>query len=133
MTAAGGTTVHLVLTAPDLPGDTGETGLQDKSGALLPGRTAPGRTTRYELDVPLRTTADGSDFSGPYVHGTRGGRFLYLSRRDPSGPGWARRCKIMLPDGPPAGGGTLYATVTDTGGSRAELTEDGWTAEEPGR
>ncbi|MFI9722913.1 DUF5990 family protein [Streptomyces sp. NPDC052396] len=123
------TTVRILLTAPDLPGDGGESGLQDKTGALLPGRPGPGATTRYELDVPLRTASGTTDFSGPYVHGTRGERFLYLGRRDPSGTGWARRCKVMLPAAAPADG-SLSATVTDVSASRARLTDDGWKAGE---
>ncbi|MEU7137687.1 DUF5990 family protein [Streptomyces sp. NPDC046261] len=138
MTAAGDDrTLRILLTLPAPPrdaGTTGDVGLQDKSGELLPGRVLPDATTRYEVDVKLRAAGAGKgaggealDFSGPFVHGTRGARFLYLSTRDPHGPGWARRCKIMLPGSAPADGHSLAATVTDTSTSRARLSADGWT------
>lgn len=144
MTAAGHDRIlRILLTCPAPTGDAGNpagVGLQDKSGELLPGRELPDATTRYEVDVKLRTASAGKgagahgealDFSGPFVHGTRGERFLYLSRRDPDGPGWARRCKIMLPETAPADGDSLSATLTDTSTSRARLSPDGWTVGKP--
>ncbi len=144
MTTAGhDRTLRVLLTCPAPACDTGnpgDVGLQDKSGALLPGRVLPDATTRYEVDVKLRAVSAGKgadaqggalDFAGPFVHGTRGERFLYLSRRDPDGPGWARRCKVMLPGTAPADADSLCATLTDTSTSRARLSPDGWTVGKP--
>ncbi|GAA0493344.1 DUF5990 family protein [Streptomyces stramineus] len=133
MTAPGTGTVRITVTTPTPPDGTARTGLQDTAGELAPGHPVPGATTRYELDVPVRPSrakgVDALDFAGPHVHGTPGGRFLYLSRRAPDGPGWERRCKIMLPEAAPAAGSRLSAVVADASASRARLTAAGWTTE----
>jgi len=65
--------------------------------SLVPGDAA---SARFSFDVVLRELEDGSlDFRGPYIHGTPGDRFLYLSWGDVDGDGaFARfgRAKLML-------------------------------------
>lgn len=61
----------------------------------------PGGAARavFELDARLVSTEDGPDLRGPYVHGRRGERFLYLSWGDlPPGGEFAmfRRAKLHL-------------------------------------
>lgn len=131
-------TIRITVTAPALPpsedAGTGDTGLQDKSGGLLAGQPRPDATTRYEIDVRLRPVrVDGTeylDFSGPLVHGAAGERFLYLSQRGPGGTGWARRCKIMLPESAPPGAEALSVTLADVSTSRARPAAEGWQAGE---
>ena len=59
----------------------------------------------WSFDVTTRVTDDGTlDFGGPYVHGRRGDRFLYLSwgTVDPTGTfTMFRRAKLMFADIPP--------------------------------
>lgn len=139
MTVADSRTIRVTVTAPALPQPEGresaDTGLQDKSGALLSGQPRPGARTRYETEVGLRPVrvegAEYLDFFGPFVHGTAGQRFLYLSQRDPGGAGWTRRCKIMLPEYAPPGAEALSVTLADVGKSRARPAAEGWQAQEP--
>ncbi len=63
----------------------------------------PGDAARaeFEFEIELVHKPEGFDFRGPYVHGKRGARFLYLSWGDlsPDG-GWTmfRRAKLLLAD-----------------------------------
>lgn len=54
----------------------------------------------FTFDIVLRETEDGLDFRGPFVHGTPGDRFFYLSWGDlDEGTGeftMFRRAKLML-------------------------------------
>lgn len=74
-------------------------GVQCRAEALdlVPG-DAPVAT--FEFEVGVLSTPDGSwDFRGPYVHGKRGERFVYLSWGDrPPGGDFAmfRRAKLHL-------------------------------------
>lgn len=56
----------------------------------------------FELAVEVVETADGGrDFRGPFVHGRRGERFLYLSWGDVDGEGvftMFRRAKLRFDD-----------------------------------
>ena len=65
---------------------------------LFPG-DAP--AAEWSFEVTVRPLPDGSvDFGGPYVHGKRGERFLYLSWGvvDDAGFGMFRRAKLLFAD-----------------------------------
>jgi hypothetical protein len=74
-------------------------GVQCRAEAVdvVPGDAA---TADFEFDVDIQPAADGTwDFRGPYVHGKRGERFLYLTWGDrPPGGQFAmfRRAKLHL-------------------------------------
>ncbi|GHJ47633.1 hypothetical protein Cs7R123_49750 [Catellatospora sp. TT07R-123] len=59
---------------------------------------ADAASVRFDLDVTVVDTATGPDFRGPYVHGRRGERFLYLvwTHGSPHGPVGFRRAKLQL-------------------------------------
>lgn len=93
--------VILRVAGVNLPGRTWNcyenvhAGIQRKAEAVeLVAGDAAEATWEFEVDV----TADG-DFRGPYVHGKRGERFLYLSWGTVDGAGGFtlfRRAKLML-------------------------------------
>ena len=77
---------------------------------------APSATWTFEVTTKL--DADGNrDFGGPFVHGKKGERFVYLSWGDGSGDSFTmfRRAKLMLGD-VPSGADTVVARVKLTDG-----------------
>lgn len=78
-----------------------EFGLQDKTGALQPGKPETDGAQVFDCEVQIKLDKDGlPDFAGRQVHGRAGERFLYLSLRsagDENGQ-WIRRIKVMLTD-----------------------------------
>lgn len=91
---------------------------------LVPG-DAP--SARWSFDVTTRVADDGGlDVGGPYVHGRRGDRFLYLSWGTVAADGaftMFRRAKLNFADVPAevlakaaAGAGTLVARLGLTDG-----------------
>jgi len=108
-------------------------GIQRKAAVVdLVPATAP-RVT-FSLEVDVVATGDELDFRGPYVHGPRGGRFLYLSwgeiDRDGSF-GMVQRMKIKfgsieraLVERALASGSTLHGTLplTDEAGNPSSGT-----------
>ncbi len=79
----------------------------------VPG-DAPSATWTFE--VTTKVAPDGTtDFAGPFVHGKRGERFLYLTWGSGSGDAFTmfRRAKLMLADAPVTAG-TVVARVTLT-------------------
>ncbi len=70
-------------------------GLQDKKGILDDGAKQLDGTRRFDCEVTPRLNGDDVDFSGAYVQGVKGSRFLYLSWAYDAG-GWVRRIKIPL-------------------------------------
>jgi hypothetical protein len=88
---------------PDAPGGyLGlQVGIQRRGDAeqildLVPGDAA---SATWTLECEVRATDDGADFTGPYVQGRPGGRFIYLSWLSDQGPGprgMFRRGKIKL-------------------------------------
>lgn len=58
---------------------------------------------RWSFDVTVRDLATGLDFGGPFVHGRRGDRFLYLSWGVVVGDGFTmfRRAKLHFADADP--------------------------------
>lgn len=70
-------------------------------------------SARWEVDVAVRHTPDGVDFSGPAVHGRRGERFVYLTWGEGTGTRFAmfRRAKLMLAEVPDPTADTVTARV----------------------
>lgn len=107
----------LGVDCPVLPGVT--VGVQ-RGKAVVDEWRADGSDQRWLLEAEVFDGADGArDLRGPFVHGRRGERFLYLvwSR---SVEGMFRRAKLMLDEVPPelldpAGGlrGTARLTMAD--------------------
>jgi hypothetical protein len=97
--------VRILIEGTNLPGGVFaehrhvHVGVQCRANAvdLVPG-DAP--VAAFEFDVDVLSTPDGSwDFRGPYVHGKRGERFVYLAWGDrPPGGDFAmfRRAKLHL-------------------------------------
>ena len=79
---------------------TVEIGLQDKNQQVHVGVLQADGVWRYEGTAAVKTDmATGEpDFAGPFVHGVRGSRFLYISwKRVPPVPTpWVQRVKIPL-------------------------------------
>ena len=108
---------------------TVEVGLQDKVQQVHAGILQADGAWRYEGTLTVKTDkASGEpDFSGDFVHGVRGGRFLYISwKRVPALPApWVQRVKIPLAGLTwalidPANGG---AVVADISGRRPHSSE----------
>lgn len=95
-------TIHLLYrTLPDLPPEEGPVtiGIQDKKQDVHCGQR--GRNGwRFTCTLTVKgKDADGKPvFSGPFMHGTVGARFLYLSwkRLVPTPAMWYQRVKIPL-------------------------------------
>lgn len=76
----------------------------------------------WSFEVPIRVGDDGTpDFGGPFVHGRRGNRFVYLSWGTVDGAGvfsMFRRAKLHFADVDTA---TLRAAIGRTGTLVAQL------------
>ena len=68
----------------------------------------------WRLDVTVRRLDDGLDFAGPFVHGRRGDRFVYLSWGVVAGAEFRmfRRAKLHFADAAPE----VLASAARTGG-----------------
>lgn len=129
--------IRVVLRSlPETPATEGplDVGLQDKAGAVAPGRDDPAGGLVFAADLGVVDKAGTLDFRGPYVHGRPGARFVYLGwkRRGAEGPPWFQRVKIPLGDLAPDlvrraqdGGGALEADVT--GRRPHEIAPIAWT------
>jgi Family of unknown function (DUF5990) len=87
----------------------------------------PGDATKAEwsFEVTLKELDGGMDFGGPFVHGRRGDRFVYLSWGAVDGDGFRmfRRAKLHFADIPPE----VLASATETGALRARVVmSDRW-------
>jgi hypothetical protein len=113
-----------------------EFGLQDRQQALMPGETQPDGSLRFACAVTVKYSGeeDPPDFSGAFVHGARGARFLYLSLRRQEEGRWERRLKIPL-KGISAeqitalehsANGVLTARVSGEGSGTVALLDGGW-------
>jgi hypothetical protein len=105
----------------DLPGRTcGEyddvhVGVQRKQ-EVVEQVAADAKQASWTVEVTTKVAPDGAlDFGGPYVHGKRGERFVYLS--------WSagrdrmfRRAKLMLAEAPVADAVTARIGMTDSCG-----------------
>ncbi|MDT3400230.1 DUF5990 family protein [Streptomyces sp. B1866] len=116
-----GSVVTIRIVGRDLPGPVcGDhrhvhVGVQRGAEPVQVVPSADGGRAVFEVPVEVVTAADGSaDYRGPYVHGRRGGRFLYLTwgERPPGGPfAMFRRAKLALDDIP----GEVWASAVDGG------------------
>lgn len=132
--------LHLRLVCIDPPltakrSDGAEFGLQDKKEIVQLGELQPDGSLIFTCAVQVRPRQGDAppDFAGPFVHGPRGDRFLYLSLRGSDGR-WVKRLKIPLAEIPWAEigkvqlqQGGLTATVPGTGVARTRPLE-GWRA-----
>ncbi|MEU7011937.1 DUF5990 family protein [Streptomyces sp. NPDC046332] len=122
------TALFLRIVGSELPGRVcGDH--QDVHVAVQRGREPEGAVpadaaeAAWEFTVEMLLAADGTlDFRGPYVHGRRGARFLYLTWGEKP-PGGAftmfRRAKLFL--------GDLPAEVVERGSAEARLgLTDAW-------
>jgi hypothetical protein len=122
---------------PDAPeGYTGiRVGVQRRGDAeqILDPVAGDAASAAWSLDCTVREIATGVDFTGPFVQGRPGGRFIYLSLLSDQGPGpqgMFRRGKIRLDSIPEAlldharSGGTIVVKVrlTDDKGNPACAT-----------
>jgi hypothetical protein len=108
-------------------------GAQDKAGALHSGTTAPDGTVRFRVELVARTADAALDFAGPFVHGPRQGRFLYLGYRPVGATAWTRRWKIPLTGITPsliaaaqAEDGALQAAFSTRKAATVQLSGAGW-------
>lgn len=76
-------------------------------------------TARWSFEVSLKQVADDLDFGGPFVHGRRGERFLYLSWGAGEGDDLAmfRRAKLLFADAGP----DVLAAAVGAGGLRCRV------------
>jgi hypothetical protein len=114
-----------------------EFGLQDNRQNLHSGIVQPDGSLHFVCEASVKSSRAGDqpDFGGPFVHGTSGARFLYLSLRQPGGA-WIKRLKVLLvgigwaqitsanrqPDG------AVVAHVSGAGSGTVALLGDGWVA-----
>lgn len=75
-------------------------GLQDRVGGMHDGMPRSDGLVQFDFDVSVRgVPEDGPpDFAGPFVSGTRGERFVYLSWQRRDGAGFVNRIKVRLTD-----------------------------------
>lgn len=109
-------------------GQTAPFGLQDKQGSLQAGEPTASGGLIFTCTVEVKSSGDNLDFSGVYVQGKKGERFLYLSWRNPINGTWIRRIKIMLSSIRPEQieAARLHAVVDANSGARAVLLQP-WT------
>ncbi len=131
--------LRLELTCVDPPQATPELsfGLQDKQLALQLGDLRPDNALTFTCPIRVRPRqADAApDFAGPFVHGPRGDRFLYLSLRHADGH-WIKRIKISLGEISWAlieqsqlRNVPVRGSVSGAGAARAALLGGGWTVD----
>ncbi len=131
------TRIRLQITCEASPpttfnGQTTKFGLQDKQQTLHPGVLQPDGALRFDCEVTVKphVTTGAPDFSGPFVHGPTGARFLYLSWRSSAGT-WIKRFKIPLApidwEQIAAGqAGTLAARINTNHSGTVALLGTGW-------
>lgn len=73
-------------------------GIQDKKGGVHAAKHSKGGLLLFEMDIAVKAARASPVFSGPFVHGPPGGRFLYLSwkKRGQHEHPWAWRIKMPL-------------------------------------
>lgn len=120
------------------PPDTGAIrfGLQDKKGVLQAGTPQADGSLLYEFELTAKPGKHNSaDFSGPFVQGTAGARFLYLSLGDASSPtpNWIKRVKVPLSgiswqqvEAAHRAGAALESAVDGRGAATVKLLGGGW-------
>lgn len=75
-------------------------GLQRGKGEITNAARTDGSDLTFDVPVNVKTGRDGApDFSGPFVQGPPGGRFVYIvvgKRADDASSPWDRRAKVPL-------------------------------------
>jgi Family of unknown function (DUF5990) len=120
-------------------GQPAEFGLQDTRQNLHAGVAQPDGSLRFLCEVSVKPSQAGHapDFGGPFVHGPRGARFLYLGLRD-ADSAWIRRLKVPLAgitweqvaDTNLLPSGALVARVSGAGSGTVPLLGDKWVVSE---
>jgi hypothetical protein len=105
-------------------------GIQDKFGALAPGKPEPDGSLRFDGEMRAVIIGDGTvRLRGSLVHGPPNGRFLYLSCRAAgrSNSPWLFRLKVPLVaiDG---GATWVWARIRGSKGGTVPLLGSGWTS-----
>jgi Family of unknown function (DUF5990) len=95
--------LNLRLICADFPsaennGVPTEFGMQDKTQQLLSGVPVAAGMLSFTTQLQVRLPATGTEFdvAGLYVHGAKGGRFLYFGYRPQGATAWIRRWKFPL-------------------------------------
>src|SRR3954454_3688933 len=94
--AGGGSGMRIELVGTDCPVLPGVTVGVQRAAVVLDERPSDGAEVRWVLDVGL---VPGPDFTGAFVQGRRGDRFLYLVWSSGEA-GMFRRAKLMLGEVP---------------------------------
>lgn len=94
-------TLRIVLKKPTPVVDFAlQKGGGNKYETIQKQRSSPKADLKFEFPVTVRSDKDGSpDFFGPYVHGTRGDRYVYIDIGTYAGQTkseWGRRLKVPL-------------------------------------
>lgn len=103
-------------------------GLQDKKGVVDSGQPQPDSSRMFFCTVEANLTENHLDFSGAYVQGTKGARFLYLSWAYDGG-GWVQRIKIPLSaitNDQVASGKSLQVIIENGRASGTVKLNEGW-------
>jgi len=92
-----------LLREPEPPRSDGSPvrfGLQDKKGAMHDGLPRTDGFRQFDLELIVAGDPDlgPPDFGGPFVGGSKGERFVYLSWQRLDGAGFMNRVKVRLKD-----------------------------------
>lgn len=95
------TTLRIVLRRPTPGVDFAlQKGGGNKYETVQKQRSFPNADLEFEFAVTVRSDKDGApDFFGPFVHGTRGDRYVYIDIGTYAGQTnteWSRRLKVPL-------------------------------------
>lgn len=91
------TTILLRVVVDHAPAGTGTFfGLQDKAGQVAEGVAGPGDRRTYQTRVRVTMIGSLLNFLGPFTHGPKANRHLYLSHGRSGGEGWIKRIKLPL-------------------------------------
>ncbi len=113
--------MRLRIVVTDPPTGTGTTfGIQDKSGALHPDTSKSKDAVAFECDVNVSDGGGRSEpnFLGPFAHGPKTARFLYISHRSDGTAAWIKRIKVPLSS-------ITWAMIEAAAGGALETEVDG--------
>lgn len=93
-------TLRVVLRKPTAGVDFGLQKGRGSNYEVVEKQRSTGKDLKFEFTVDVKTGKDGApDFSGPFVQGPRGDRYLYIDIGTCAGQSntcWSRRLKIPL-------------------------------------
>ena len=111
-------------------------GLQDKNQDLKQGKGLSADEVAFDFTLSVQRHSDGSaNFTGPFAHGARTQRFVYLTYKVPEGESWQiwRRIKVSLTiisweqvEAALTDGRVLQARVSGLRSGTAPLIDGGW-------